>query len=909
MNRHLIKYLGFIILALLIVGCRQAKYVPTGKYLLKSNEIRYVETTKNGNTEFTNDHELLDEGSMIGLVRPTPNRPLKLFFYNRIDTTKHKEQVEKRVEKTRKKNKKRKARERRVNKKRILKAEEQGKETYRRKVVALKEPKLGWREFIRESVGQAPVLLDTAKVSKSSKQMSIYLKKKGFYYGSVADTILLNEDKKKAYVKYTVNPGKPYRINKIRFDSLTNHGTVWAQYKRFVKEEESEINPGDLLDQDVLDDERERFASYCRNQSAMFGFNKNYVGFAVDTTVGDMLADVYLYIKPKFVDDPNNPDKDIMLEHLVYRVKEVTFRLHNPDTASFISYEIYKDRCDLLGLPYKENGRFQLLDTLVIPGKGIFLYNEVPFIKPKLLEKQNFLEIDSVYNPESNKKRYYKEYYVERSYRTMSNLGVFTTITPAVEIDPEDPLGNWVVVSYDLYPAQKQSFLFEPRLANTNSILGVFGTLSYTNKNLFRGAQQLKVSLIGGGESQPFIVKGDSEEKRRVGLNTFEWGPKVELTFPKIVPLGKKWQETINRRAYPKTVIDVSLNFQKRKEFDRNFIHLGLKWNFQQSKTQKWQLSFVNFKYVKLNKTPDFQARLNASGNLDVINSYTDHFSTVMSGMYHLNNLKSDKRKSRAGKSKYHLHDLQIELFSSGCLWDKAYDLFSEWGAFTPAENSLGQRLSFGVPYTQFFKVDLRYSNNIYINKKNNIVNRLMVGFVIPFGNSISVPYEQSFIAGGSNDIRAFKARTMAPGSTQTYLDSNATTTQIGDMRIETNIEWRFEMTSLLEGALFVDIGNIWDIAKKEQDATEPKFFQFSNFYKEVAVGPGAGIRADFDFLIVRVDVAFPLHNPHLPAGERWLFNEKPIYKSHFTNPETGKLEKYKSPHLLNFNFGIGYPF
>lgn len=912
MNRHLLKYLLFTAFGLLILSCRQAKYVPSDKYLLKDNEIRYIKKQKKNKIKYTNDNEFLYEGAMEAFIRPVPNRPLKLFFYNRIDTTKHKRQVENRIDKTKQKNAKRKARENKINKKRILKAEAKNKELYKHKVIHLKEPKLGWREFVRESLGQAPILLDTAKVHKSSQQLNLYLKKKGFHYGSVSDTIVYKEKKKKAFVKYTVNPGNPYRINAVRFDSLTDQKKVWAQYKKFVEREESGIVKGALLDQDVLDTERERFASYCRNQAAMFGFNRNYIGFAVDTTVGNMLADVYIYVKPKFTDDPNNPGNDIKLNHEIYRIKDVTFRLHNPDTSSFKDYQAYKEKCECLGFAdcYDGDGRFLLLDTLVLVGKGTFIFNETPFLKPELLDKQNFLEIDSTFNPNSSAKRYYKEYYVERSYRTMSNLGVFTTISPTVEVDPENPFGSWVVVSYDLVPVQKQSFLFEPRLANTNSILGIFATASYTNKNLFRGAQQLKVSLIGGGESQPLIVRDEGEQSNPGWrLNTFEWGPKIELTFPKIVPAGKRFQETVNRRAYPKTTMDLALNFQKRIEFDRTFIKLGHEWSFQQSKTQKWNLSLMNAKFVRLNKTQEFQDQLDASGNLDLINSYTDHFSTVMSVGYHLNNSDSDARKKKKNKGKYHLHDLQADIYFSGFLWDKGYDLFTDIGAFVPTTNELDQRLSFGVPYTEFFKFDVRYSNSIYLNKKNKIANRIMIGAVFPFGNSISVPYEQSFIGGGANDIRAFEARTMAPGSTPTYLDSNATSTQIGDMRIEANIEWRFQMTSMLEGAFFVDVGNIWNIAKEGQDPSGFEYFEFANFYKSLAVGPGFGVRADFDFLIVRIDLAFPLHNPHLPVGERWWLSDKTLYNSYFTNPETGELENYESPHLLKFNFGIGYPF
>jgi outer membrane protein assembly factor BamA len=221
-----------------------------------------------------------------------------------------------------------------------------------------------------------------------------------------------------------------------------------------------------------------------------------------------------------------------------------------------------------------------------------------------------------------------------------------------------------------------------------------------------------------------------------------------------------------------------------------------------------------------------------------------------------------------------------------------------------------GLKEIFNVPYTQFVKVDLRYIASIYISNRRSLAFRALAGHGWPRGNSPSLPYEQAFFAGGSNDIRAFQARTMAPGSVKTYADSNSTETQIGDMRFEANFEYRFQMTPMLEGALFADAGNIWNRRKEGVDTNDPSVIKWSS-WREIALGVGYGIRADFDFLIVRLDLSWALHNPHLPAGERWwLSGEKTEYKSYFDyDPDTGEYEDYELPHPLRFNFGIGYPF
>jgi hypothetical protein len=908
MIKRALLYLSIVLCFGLALSCRQAKNVQEGSYLLKSNQISFVEIKK-GKVKMESDHDLIDANELYSLVRPTPNRKAKLFFYNRIDTTRHKNQVERKEEKYRKHNEKKRAKEDAINAERIEKTEMRGDSLYKHKVVRKKDIKLGWREWMRSHLGQPPVLLDTFKVNKSREQIEIYLVKKGFYSGEVRDTIIYKQKKRKALVSFVIDAGDPYRIRDVKIDSISMNSTHLALYNKLQKKEDALLVKGNLLDQDVLDAERGRYSQYMRNEGAMFGFNKNYVGFVVDTTVGrssdSLLADIIIYIKPRLVKDPKDTsDKAIVqIQHHVYHVKDVTFYLNNPDTSSFKNYQKYKERCAALGLGVVDSvsRKFHLLDTMVIIGKGTFIYNEIPFLDPNLLDRQNFLEIERL--PDTL--RYFKEYYIERSYRTMSNLGVFSNITPKVMVDPADPLGTNVVVSYDLMPLKKQSFMIKPSLANTNGILGIQGEIGYSNKNLRRGAQLLKISFTGGLESQPLIVgrdeTGDVEQKFQ--LNTFEWGPKVSLTFPKLVPLPKKLTESISRRAYPKTILDLTINYQQRTEFRRNLFQAGYTWTFQQDKVQKWEIGILKIDYVKLLKEDFFQASLDSLNDPFLLNSYTNHLTTIFNPIYRYSNLNSNKRDHD------NLHDIIASLDLSGVmLTPLIYRGLDAIGFNQIGVNSNDLKEFFGVPYTQFVKFDIQYVASRPINKKHKIVYRTLAGMGFAFGNSPSMPYEQSFFAGGSNDIRAFTARTMAPGSYKTYADPNATITQIGDTRFEANLEWRFEMTQLFEGTLFVDAGNIWNIRKDTISPLDPSVLKLSS-WKEIAIGVGYGVRMDLDFLILRLDLSFALHNPHLPAGEKWFGSSKEEYLTYFTDPETGAVKDYEFPHALKFNFGIGYPF
>lgn len=903
MTKQLVPYLLSAFFLFALIACRQAKYVPDGDYLLKGNEVRF-KIKKNGKVKFKGSHPQLDVAEMEDLVRPQPNQRLKLFFYNRIDTVKHNAQIERKREKYRKKNEKRKIRENKINNRRIDKAVENGDSLFKHKVIPKKEVRLGWREWVRNNMGQPPILLDTAKMHKSRDQLEIYLKKKGFYYGSVTDSVhYLKEKKQKAEVILTVDSGEPYIIRSFMIDSASFNNKHITAYNKLVKDEEILIEAGDLLDQDVLNDEREQFSKYCRNEMAMFGFNKNYVGFVVDTTVGNLQADVTMFIRPKIIEDPNG-EGEIVFEHKSYRVRDVTFYLHNPDTLSFDNYERYKERCEARGLnDYRdESGKFYLLDTTRIYGKGTFIYNEEPFIDPNLLDNQNFLEIDRLHK---DSMKFYKEYYEERTYRTMSSLGVFANISPKVEVDPNDPLGRWVVVSYELMPLKKQSFLIEPRLSTTNSILGIEGAVSYSNKNLFKGAQKLEISFIGAMESQPLIV-GNTEngtQERLQGLNTFEWGPKVSLTFPKLVPIPKKWADGFSKRAYPETVFDLFINYQKRTEFKRTLTEFAYSWSFQQDKVQKWKIKIIEFGYVRLEKEDFFQETLDLLP-LATQNSYNDHLTTIFNPIYTYSNLNSNRRNNN------NLHNIIASLDISGKMLTPVIYNGLESAGFNQVEvDENGLKNIFGVPYTEFIKIDVQYVASWYISKRHKMVFRAMAGAGFASGNSPSLPYEQAFFAGGSNDIRAFEARRMAPGSVQTYAEENSTQTQIGDTRFEGNAEWRFQMSSLLEGAVFADAGNIWNLRNGVLPADDPAVLKPES-WREIALGIGYGIRADFEFLIVRLDLSWALHNPHLPVGERWWLTEKPVYKSYFdVDPVTGDFVDYEFPHALRFNFGIGYPF
>ena len=210
--------------------------------------------------------------------------------------------------------------------------------------------------------------------------------------------------------------------------------------------------------------------------------------------------------------------------------------------------------------------------------------------------------------------------------------------------------------------------------------------------------------------------------------------------------------------------------------------------------------------------------------------------------------------------------------------------------------SSENQQLIFGLPYSQFANLRSEFRYLLNVNKKSQVAWRFIGGVAMPYGNSTTIPYIRQYYVGGTNSIRAFIARSLGPGTynssdslNNTYID------QAGDIKLETNIEYRFDIYKYFKGAVFADAGNIWLV---NDDPQRPGGkFNMNTFYKEIAVGAGYGFRFDFKIIVLRIDLAFKLRKPYLPEGERWVFNSIDLGS-----------KPWRRENIL-WNIAIGYPF
>ena len=875
-----------LILVLLTVACRQTKYVPEGKYLLKKNVV-------------VQSDEKIDESDLIEILRQKPNHKSlgvkwKLLAFNMVDSAKVAQKRYRKNVKLSEKNAKKRLREKRINEKRIAKARAKNKDLYTQKIIPLKDtinPRMFFREWFKYKIGKAPVVFDSIPYNKSIEQLGAYLRKKGYYYGTVNGLVKYKQNRK-AVVTYNVEAGECYKIDSVYV--ISDNETVSAVYAKYISKQEDHPFLGQPFDADELDDQRSEIARFMRDE-ALFGFSSSHIRYVADTNKATMTVNLGVKFQDRVFVPKDNKDTLIKVKHKITYIRNVYF--HISDTTLYNGS--FTGKMKELGLDLYEGPFLNTLDTLryaevlkrksdVLDEKRLatFTYNGELFLDPGLIELQNYLE----------KSNYYKERYLERSYNRLLQLGQFQAIKPElVEVSGT----NLIDVHYFLVPTKRQSFGFQPKATNSNGFLGVAATINYTNRNLFRGGEKMVIAFSGGFESQPPIfdqtVGGQTIQTASRSFNTFEIGPSLKFEIPGLFPAKVT---TFSKRHRPLTVISGAFNFQSRDDFKRSTLQANYSWQFNVGKTQIFQSGLPGaavLKYVRIAKSEQFEQALMAINDLFLLNAYRDQFIWQDWKFTFEYNIK-EKRDKKGNTQLY---------FKT--TFDPAGNVLSLFKRFQDTLSN-GQYEIFGVGYSQFARLDNELLISQPVGREKSLNFRLGAGGGLPYGNSeTSLPYDYSFFAGGANDNRGWKARALGPGGYKYYLDSNRTATQIGDLRVGGALEFRFPINSLLKGAVFLDAGNIWTI---NNDENRPGGQISKDWYKQIGLATGFGLRVDFDFFIVRVDLGFPLRNPALPGGAKWIFQSREAY---YAEGEAVFGEDYQLklplPFAPQLHFGIGYPF
>lgn len=879
--------------------------MPEGKLLLKKNKLEINRSAKNTTTE-----------GLEASLRQQPNRrfagiPFRLianqsnFWF--LDST---HVAQKRKEKNvqlRNKNNERLAKQKRINDKRIQKAIQRGDATYREKIITLKDtlnPKRFFGEWLKYKYGEAPVFVDTSNYRRSTDQLEIYMRKRGYFNSKVTSFIDTSRNGKKAKLNFAVESGNPMIIDSIFL--IGSNENIKATYLRYMRKADYKPLIGEFFDSDILQNHRNAAANFMRDE-CFYGFTAANINFRADTLKkpGRVLLGIEFSDRPIKV--AASKDSVTFVRHQVTQIRTVYF--HLIDTTFFDKAPSFAAFCQERNLNiYDENNYLQTFDTLYfddiyfdrkekinrhIPEEkdslnplrqAIFLYNGVPSVDPAILEQQNFLE----------QTNYYKEYYLERTYSRLVQLDLFQTIKPVLV---EIPGTNKLDVHYYLIPAKKHVFRFEPRATNSNGLLGVSASFNYTNKNLSKNSTRLVVGFSGGFESQPPVfqedITGNSQSSGRT-FNTFEIGPTAKLELPGIFPFSFV---KLKKRENPRTIFSIAYNYQRREDFSRSSFQLNYLFQLNSGKTQVVKGMILLppvIKFVSLdNFSPFFQQQLQTNNDLFFRNAYSDQF--IWQDFKFV--LEFNNKQIRTGKTTVAFN---TSIDNAGLLLNY----------ISKKDTSVtGQRMVFGVPYSNFVRLDNELVLGRALGKRTSLHFRALAGMGIPYLNTkTSLPYDYSFFGGGTNDNRGWQARTLGPGGYQVYYDSVPTFTQIGDIRLGAFGEFRFGISKRLRGAVFLDASNIWTY----NDDPERPGAQFSKtWYKEIGLTSGFGIRMDFEYFIVRADFGIPLTNPALPEGSRWIFQSKDAY---YQQAEAVYGSNFMSripsnPFVIQPHFGIGYPF
>lgn len=697
-------------------------------------------------------------------------------------------------------------------------------------------------------MGEAPVLMDTTLITLSEKELHLFLVNKGYINAQVTHSIDTSKYKK-ATVTYTIKSNEPYRIrdyqmrlNDPAIDSIARikprkHSWLSTAFHSSSDEYTSLIQDSILFDRDILDQERERITKLLRYRG-YYGFNKEYLTYLADSSFRKNVADLEMYLKPyrKLLPDGNIQE----MPHRPYYLNKITI---------LSDYDPLK--------PEKENA-LQLTDTLYQNHIEIIYGKNGRFIRPSVLARSVYLAPGRLYNERS----------VEQTYSSFARLRALKNINLRFqEFEENDSLKlNCTILTS---PSKLQGFGVDLEGTNSAGDLGFASSINYQHRNLFKGSEAFTAKIRGAYENL------GSSSDNSVG-NYWEIGAETGLTFPHF--LFPFLSDRIARRLRATTEFKVSYSFQTRPEYQRAILSGG--WNYiwqDRFNTQaKHVFKLIDIDYVHLPKMD--RAFADSLPESTRLYNFTDQFVLGTGYTYSFSNYVPQNKLRNT-------HSFRFSFEMAGNL------LYGISKLTHQGKNSDGMYELFGIPYSQFTKVDFDFSKSMAIDARNKVAYHIGVGVGYPYGNTRKLPFERSYFSGGANSVRGWSVRSLGPGSMgMEYAGTFAD--QIGDIRLDLNLEYRTKLFWKFELAAYVDAGNIWLF---HNDPDHPNGnFDFSRFYKEIAVSYGLGLRLDFDFFLLRFDTGMKAYDPQQKGSDRWAIK----------NPNF-----HVSDGNFAWHFAVGYPF
>lgn len=699
------------------------------------------------------------------------------------------------------------------------------------------------KEKIR-SVGEPPHILDTSLVELSANQIERFLHTKGYFNATVVPELTIRN--KRAKIDFVANMGDPFFYNNISYQ--IQDSAIRDIYNK-------EVYPTSLLKKDKQYDrakltaEREKLYLAAKDQG-YYKFLRQYTRIGVDTNVVGNNADLIFSVV--------NPDEG---KHQVYKINNVSVNIH-PHDNRVVSTNSYRD--STTKIEFRDN---------------------TSLFRLKPISRYMYLRAGQLYSL-ANENLSYDRLYEMNGFRS-------------VKINYTEVDSNLLDVTYDLIPRARMSNQVEGEFTFSSGMSGFNIGNTFSHRNVFGGAEVVEVKMRYGVLFDPRLPGSLSQ---KIFNNDFQVG--VNLIVPRLMlPFSN---HSSARYGLPRTTFSSSLQlFNQDATYSNKYFINTLNYSW-------WQTPFLQHSYTPL--VLEYR-----QGKFD--EAFKQNLIDEGYRLY----VESNNREYFGLGSQYSvtwnapkLQSLENFTFIRGTVDVSGNTLGVLSHLFNFKTNADNQKTLLKVPYLQYVKGEVDYRLYRHLGGNRQFVFRFNGGLAVPYGNNSELLiFEKSFFAGGMNGIRAWQARTLGPGnynrssiqSEQLRLNLR-NLDQLGEIKLETNVEYRFRMVNnflgaKLNGATFVDMGNIWRL--RDNPLNQNGALEFNKFFSQIAIGTGFGLRFDMDYFTMRLDAGLKLKDPQFSGKDQWVikhfFDAKEFKDAYY---DSHKPDRY---NFIQYNFGIGLPF
>ena len=686
-----------------------------------------------------------------------------------------------------------------------------------------------WGNRVLRRLGEKPVVYSHRLAEATRLNIQQMLLNEGYLHAAVDIETLVDEEKRRAMVTYYLHEKERYYISEFSMvcaDSIVEAIIIGDSLS-------STIKPGMPFSVDGMEMERRRVTDLLRN-NGYYRFQKEHVTYTADTAHHSNKVRLTMNIAgftPAANVEPMN--------HKAYRIGEIYYVAN----AGLHLDEALLAQCDTVAY-----------DDFKI------LYNESQVVRTKTLLENTYITTGELFSQED----------VDKTYNSFSQLSALKYTTVRMQERPDTALLD----CYIMYEKSKRCTVgFDLDGTNTAGNFGALASVTLSDKNLFKGSEQLALRLFAAYEAVSNLTGYN-------GNKFFEYGAELSLRFKggllsAFVPADK-------RKLVSSSQFSLKFNSQERPEFNRELISGTWSYMWSRSKEAQHRLDVIDLNYIYVPWIADTFKKeyLDSISNRNSIlkYNYENLLITKLGYSYSYNSSLND-----ANRFKRVVYSLRTNVECSGNVFYGINSLFSS------AKNEDGQYTFMNIAYAQYVKGDFDFTTRIKMDDRNSMVLHFAFGVAYPYGNSRILPFEKRYFSGGANGMRGWTVRTLGPGS---YRNSNSNIdfiNQSGDLKLDMSVEYRSHLFMMVHSAVFIDAGNIWTIRNYEEQPGGQ--FRITTFYKDIAMSYGIGLRLEFDMFVFRLDAAMKAINPAY-TGKLKFPVITPSFKRDFA-----------------LHFAIGYPF